>query len=41
MGMEKEEDSMTDEEFDEAVLMQDTRKSLRDMTPEQAAEEVR
>jgi len=35
------DDSLTDEEFDEAVLMPDTRKSLKGLTPEAAREEVR
>ena len=37
----KEEDILTDDEFDEAVLMQDTRKSLKGLSPEAALEEVR
>ena len=37
----EEEDILTDDEFDEAVLMQDTRKSLKGLSPEAALEEVR
>lgn len=32
---------MNDEQFDEAMLMGDERKSLKELTPEEAAEEVR
>lgn len=40
--MEKEEEEqMDDEEFDEAILMGDDRKSLKSLTPQEAAEEVR
>lgn len=36
-----DEKELTDMEFDEAVFMGDDRKTLKDLTPEQAAEEVR
>ncbi len=38
---EEKKEELTDVEFDEAVFMGDDRKSLKDLTPEQAAEEVR
>ena len=34
-------EDLTDEEFDEALLMQDNRKSLKGLSPEAAREEVR
>ena len=36
-----EEEQMTEEEFDESLLMGDDRKSLKSLSPEEAAEEVR
>lgn len=38
---EGEDYQMTDEGFDEAMLMGDDRKSLKSLSPEEAAEEVR
>ena len=38
---EEKEKELTDEEFDEAVFMGDNRKSLKDLSAEEAAEEVR
>ena len=34
-------EELTDEEFDEALLVQDNRKSLKGLSPEAAREEVR
>ena len=40
-GSKNDEKELTDEQFDEAVIMGDDRKSLKNLSPEEAAAEVR